>query len=225
MKKETPPWKGAGVVVYTHNPLTQDIEILVGIETKYLSDYTKEILPLQIWNPSPTIAKLVPRQEEDHMFSHFESQAIFLSAQRGEYVTFDKPILKDKGWCVNFRVRPHAPDVANYGIPKGTRDPKDISDKDTANRELEEETGIYLPIPREATPFTQDRGYNFYMLKTDKTEAEEQIRLHQQQHYHELHDVRFIPLTDVLKENVNGLSRKVIKDFKVFIGTKLEDTQ
>ena len=165
MKKETSQWKGAGVIVYTTNPLTQAFEILVGIETKYLSDYTKEILPQQVWNPPPELAALSQRQQEDRMFAHFESQAMLLSQKRNEYVTFDKPILKDKGWCVNFRVRPRAPDIANYGIPKGTRDSKDVSDKDTANRELEEETGIYLSIPREATPFTQDRGYNFYMLR------------------------------------------------------------
>lgn len=194
-------WKGAGVVCYIYDASGR-IHVLVGKETKYLSDYCA--VPSQKVN--------APTAEKAHeMFSN-------TCKLLGPGITYDTPI--DRGnnvYTAHYRCIPRPPDTPFWGIPKGCADVLDATPKDTVEREFLEEVGF--PIAKEHLhPLTVDRNYIFYTYRmntfVDVPRLKEILKERKESRYGELQDIHFMPL-DYIKKNfseLNGLTKKVMGD-------------
>jgi len=203
MKKATAHSKVAIVIYYMDGEIAN---ILIGKESKYLSDIDSSIVPAQEFTADTA-------EKAKHFFS---KKALKLSKENGYEVRYDQ--LKPEGsnkYTVNYRFIDN--DNFMYGIIKGG-----IESGETpivaAKREASEELGLIIPDKK----FKQINE-NTFCVEISKSDAlntfRDRIEKRTIQHCGEVFDLKFTPLSHVMSlPNLNSVSRRAID---AFIGTEL----
>lgn len=194
-------WKGAGVVLY-YVDLSGEKNILVGCETKYLSD------DMDLFSEQAVSFTLSQIQARDY----FTKSAKALTNTLGKLVTYDTPEQLLHSWHVNMRIASHF-----WGIPKGGKNPGDLNPLDTARREVLEEVGFDISN-LEANHFSTDRGYYFYSIEIPYSLAQQieaTLQDRYSKHFAEMHELQFMPEKEVveLMPYFNGLGRMMFAHF------------
>ncbi len=207
-------WKGAGVVIMFE--LTDKKFILVGKETRYLSDYNNTINNPSIFN-SPSL-------KESEIYNIFTLKAkeignidIFTDQPKHVFITYDKPILQNNYWSANYRILPRNKDKIFFGVPKGGKLLCDDRPMDTVIRECEEEIGYKMDENRLEYLGTE-KGYVFYIhkisyIELDKIKRDVKERLNK--NIGELQDIQFMELQEIKQriDEFNGLTKKIINEY------------
>ena len=203
-------WRGSGIILYYKKD--NETFVLVGKETKYLSDYLLD-LSLNIINDK------IHMDQAKHIFSERAKQLSITDVLNDHIlrnVTYDTPVFENNCWNTNMRIIPI--EDFNYGIPKGGKKDNDDNPIKTALREFKEEIAN-IELNEELLKFiTIERGYHFYSYEIDKENVikiKKKIKKYIIKHFGELQDIQFMELKKI-KNNLNtfnGLTRKIFKDF------------
>lgn len=203
-------WRGSGIILYYKKD--NETFVLVGKETKYLSDYLLD-LSLNIINDK------IHLDQAKHIFSERAKELSIIDILNDKIirnVTYDTPVFENNCWNTNMRIIPI--EDFNYGIPKGGKKDNDDNPIKTALREFKEEIAN-IELNEELLKFiTIERGYHFYSYEIDKENVikiKKKIKKYIIKHFGELQDIQFMELKKI-KNNLNtfnGLTRKIFKDF------------
>ena len=241
--KDTPKnvLKGAGCLLWIeHNG---QILILTGKESTYLNDIRTEVLykgetvsveSLQQYT-LPEIAKHLSLTEKlrnvKQMYGAI-TERIERENQLGQRIQFDTPenIGVDQYYC-HFRI---LLERAKRGICKGRIEATDASTRDTAQREMKEETGMIISRTG-MVPLGVFLGYEMFqsnlgtILGTPQESYNEVLRCIQAREfkkYGELFEVSLTPLDDVIGWVCNGEYNAVSREsLCAFVQTKGTEAQ
>jgi hypothetical protein len=203
-------WRGSGIILYYKKD--NETFVLIGKETKYLSDYLTD-LSLNAINDKINL------DQAKHIFSERAKQLSITDVLNDNIlrnVTYDTPLFENNCWNTNMRIIPI--EDFNYGIPKGGKKDNDDNPIKTALREFKEEIAN-IELNEELLKFiTIERGYHFYSYEIDKENVikiKKKIKKYIIKHFGELQEIQFMELKKI-KNNLNtfnGLTRKIFKDF------------
>lgn len=203
-------WRGSGIILYYKKD--NETFVLIGKETKYLSDYLTD-LSLNVINDKINL------DQAKHIFSERAKQLSITDVLNDNIlrnVTYDTPVFENNCWNTNMRIIPI--EDFNYGIPKGGKKDNDNNPIETALREFKEEIAN-IELDKELLKFiTIERGYHFYSYEIDKENVikiKKKLKKYLIKHFGELQDIQFMELKKI-KNNLNtfnGLTRKIFKDF------------
>jgi hypothetical protein len=216
----------------------QQIQILTGIETCYLTD---KVVPeikviLQKYQYYST-ALSSSSNEEQEVYQQFSKRAKLLSKELKQPIYFDKPIAHSTQpnlWQTQFRVTGEKP---KFGIIKGSMEENETQIQ-AIHREIQEELFPYndfIPLEKEnihllpqPIQLNNDSLYTFHYQVTEKEKnlIENNIQHLQEENYGELVHYQFRTMTEIftspqsnqpnfhlLKQHFNGKSRLYINEF------------
>jgi hypothetical protein len=152
-----PFWRGAGIIIYYTDSLGK-IHVLVGNETKYLSDYLPKIKELEYIMKNSTFEQVVIDYGE--IARNLSNTNLFEDAPQRMMVSFDIPVWKGTYWRTHFRIKPRINEPI-IGILKGGPEHADISPLDNAVREISEITGM-KPLPLEVKRIYTEKGFHHF---------------------------------------------------------------
>ncbi len=228
--------KGAGCLLWIeHNGR---ILVLTGKESKYLKDIHPEVL---YKDEDKTETEMVSVETLEQCSGDFLSVKKSygkitegIEKELKQRVQFDTPELMGDHYHSNFRILSKD---AKRGISKGGKKPSDATSKDTAQRELIEETGMTFSRTS-MEPLGLFLGYEMFQfnLGTIKRTPEESynevlVRIHSREikKYGELFEVSLRPLDDIIEWVCNGdynaVSRESIYAFVMLKGTEAQKTR
>jgi 8-oxo-dGTP pyrophosphatase MutT (NUDIX family) len=200
--------RGAGVILYRLDATGKNPEILVGTESVYL--FEKDTPPVSMDGKLYTERDL-QRIEEGRGAVRGEciKRAKDLSKALGKRIQFDTP----QPWSVHFRVKGD-----KMGVPKGGRDESETI-LQAAQREFQEEVGFGIDGARASRESVEAMEYTFYLYPISSSERaaiEAKIASRASEHYSELFDIHFEPLTALLARPSGELNGKTAEGLRLF---------
>jgi 8-oxo-dGTP pyrophosphatase MutT (NUDIX family) len=232
---------GAGCLLWIE--YNGQILVLTGKESKYLRDIHTEVsykddTNLQSKSEIVSVESLERLKQSSGDFVSvkilYGKIAKRIEDELGQKVQFDTPELMGDNYHCNFRILMEG---AKRGICKGGRKPSDKTSKDTAQRELMEETGmIFNRTNMELLGvFLGYEMFQFNMgkiLDTPQESYDEVLtRIHKREtkKYGELFDIGLRPLDEIIEwvcnNEYNAISRETIYAFVMSKGTEAQKTR
>ena len=232
-----------------HPPNPQEIQILTGIETCYLTD---KVVPeikaiIQKYQIYQSTAPFTTTATEE-IYNQFSKRAKLLSKELKQPIYFDKPIahsMHPNTWQTHFRVFGEIP---KFGIIKGSMEENETQIQ-SIQREIQEELFPYnesIPLDKnkiillpQPIQLSNDQLYAFHYQVSEKEKnlIEKNIQLLQEENYGELVVYKFRAMKEIftstqckqpdihlLKQYFNGKSQQYIKKFYENIPIKIYHT-
>jgi len=226
--------------LYEKNQPIQQIQILTGTETCYLTDKVvpeiKSIIQkYQIYHSTAPSSSYQTKEKE--IYQQFSKRAKLLSKELKQPVYFDKPTTHETQpnlWQTQYRV---VNEIPKFGIVKGSME-EDETQTEAIYREIQEELfpyNDYIPLEQEKITLlpqpiqlNNDFLYTFHYQVSEKEKQmiEKNIEHLQEENYGELVHYQFRPMTEIftspqstqpnfhlLKQYFNGKSRLYISEF------------
>jgi hypothetical protein len=220
-----PYWRGAGAIIHYTDSFGK-IFVLVGNETKYLSDYLPQVKELEYIFKISTFEQAMAEYGE--IVRKLSLTPLFEDEPRRMLVTFDRPIWKGNHWRTHFRVKHRTPNHI-MSVLKGGIERVDISPLDTAIREISDITGI-KPHPSKLKPASIETGFRYFSHEITEDEAQKyntSIATTQFMQIGKMHHLEFVELSQLLYDisKINRITTKLLinlfgKRFPNIVGQK-----
>lgn len=206
-------WMGSGAVIHYKDSFGR-IHVLMGHETKYLSDYFPKLKELEYIFKICTLEQAII--EYGKIARNLSLMNLFDDEPKRTLITFDMPIWKGNHWRAHFRIKPITSSNV-LGILKGGREFEDKSPLDTAIREVADITGM-KPRESQLCHILKDRGFHYFSHELSESDAEiykKSISVAQFTHVGKMQYLEFIELSELLldRTRINAPTTNILTNY------------